>query len=181
MTTPFARRLAGALICSLGAPLAASAAEPVHEFDCDTPPGHYSYWTQSLSSGAVEVSGAVTVNELRKHKKWVPVASVMFRGADGKSNAGVSLSALLKVNDMYFVRMKTPAGDTDMGLGGVIPRTKDPIPFKVTFDATGKLTVSIAGAEATAELGTFRPQILSLSCSTGDFRFTNVVVQDSAR
>ena len=64
-----------------------------------------------------------------------------------------------------------------MGLGGMIPRTQDPIPFSVALDAGGKLIVKIAGAETTTDVGAFQPQGLSLSCSTGDFEFKNVTIR----
>jgi len=171
------RVLASLMVGSLAASGACLADEPVHSFECDTPPGHYSYWTQSLSPGPIEITGTVTVNELRADKKWSPLASVMLDGgADRKTSIGVRLSAILKVTDMYFIEMRKPDGREPLGLGGMIPRTQDPIPFSVALDA-GKLVVKIAGSEASADVGDFTPQTLRLNCSTGDFEFKNVVIR----
>lgn len=170
---------AGALLCLVTSRL--FAAQPVHSFECDTLPGHYSYWTQSLSTGAVEVTGTITVNELRKDKKWMPLANVMLRAGDGSINAGVSLSAMIKFPEAYLVKMSTPTGETRLGLAGVIARPKGAIPFKVVLDASGKLSVSIAGEKASAELGSFKPDTVALNCSTGDFEFKAVVVKETPR
>jgi hypothetical protein len=172
------RVLASVVIGSLAASGASFAEEPVHSFACDTPPGHFSDWTQSLSPGPVEITGTLTVNELRTDKKWSPVAGVMLDGgADGRTSFGVRLLANLKVKDMYFIEMHKPDGSEAMGLAGMIPRTQDPIPFSVALDAGGKLVVRIAGAEATTDVGAFQPRGLSLSCSTGDFVFKNVTIR----
>jgi hypothetical protein len=53
-----------------------------------------------------------------------------------------------------------------------------PMPFTLLLDATGLLKVSLAGVEATTNLGTFKPDSIELSCSTGDFEFTDVVVTE---
>jgi len=175
-----ARATAGAILVCLTITGACVAADPVHSFECDTPAGHFGYWSQSLNSGPVEISGTVTVNEVRDDKKWSPLASVVLEGgSDGKTRAGLHLYSVAKVKDMYFVEMMKPDGKEALGIGGMIPRTKDPIPFKLVLDALGKLTVNIGGAEGTSDLGAFQPRSVSLNCSTGDFEFKNVTVRES--
>jgi len=172
------RVLAGLAFCSLAVSGACFAEEPVHSFECDTPPGHYSHWTQSLSPGPVEITGTVTVIELRADKKWSPLASIVLNGGtDGKTSVSLRLSAILKVNDMFFVEMRSPNGPERIGLGGMIPRTQDPIPFSVALDAGGKLVVKIAGSEASTDVGAFQLQGLTLNCSTGDFEFKDVTIR----
>ncbi len=172
------RVLASLVIGSLATSGASFAEEPVHSFACDTPPGHFSNWTQSLSPGPVEITGTLTVNELRTDKKWSPVAGVMLEGgADGQTSVGLRLLAILKVTDMYFIEMRKPDGREAMGLGGMIPRTQDPIPFSVSLDAGGKLVVRIAGEEASTDVGAFQLRGLALSCSTGDFEFKSVTIR----
>jgi len=119
-----------------------------------------------------------TVIELRADKKWSPLASIVLNGGtDGKTSVSLRLSAILKVNDMFFVEMRSPNGPERIGLGGMIPRTQDPIPFSVALDAGGKLVVKIAGSEASTDVGAFQLQGLTLNCSTGDFEFKDVTIR----
>jgi hypothetical protein len=68
-------------------------------------------------------------------------------------------------------------GSEKIGLG-IIPRTKDPIPFTLRIDSTGLLKATVAGNEASTNLGDFKPDSMQLSCSTGDFEFTDVTVNE---
>jgi hypothetical protein len=38
--------------------------------------------------------------------------------------------------------------------------------------------VTVAGVDASAQLGDFKPELLEFSCSTGDFEFTEVTVSE---
>ena len=110
------RVLASLVIGSLAASGASFAEEPVHSFACDTPPGHFSDWTQSLSPGPVEITGTLTVNELRTDTKWSPVAGVMLDGgADGRTSFGVRLLANLTVNT-------SPSTISQIRRSSVVPR-----------------------------------------------------------
>lgn len=86
-------------------PLLCNAADEVrHDFECDTPSGHFSYWKRSVSGSEIEISGDVTVNDMLK--------------------------------------------------------------------------VTVAGSEASTNVGAFKPNSVELSFSTGDFEFNNVVVTE---
>ena len=141
-------------------------------------PGAFSYWNRTVSSREIEIAGKITVNELREDKKWSPGAHVYFRGGKEKSAAlGLRIYALLKTPDMLFLELRKVEGSEKIGLG-FIPRTQDPIPFTLRIDSSGLLKATVAGAEATANLGDFKPDSVELSCSTGDFEFTDVTVNE---
>lgn len=179
MMTPIRFRVLAGFSCLLAVCGMASAAEPTHSFECDTPGGHFSKWNRSVSSSAIEVSGTLKVNELREDKKWSPGATVLLAGgANGNTSIGLRLFALLKVKDMFFLEMLKPGGHQDLGIGGMIPRTTEPIPFSLVLDATGKLTVKIAGTDTSVDVGAFNPKSLSLGCSTGDFEFAGITIRE---
>jgi hypothetical protein len=64
---------------------------------------------------------------------------------------------------------------------GSISKSKKQIPFTLRLDATGLLTVTVAGAEASAMIGPFQPEVFELSCSTAEFSFTDVIVVENSR
>jgi hypothetical protein len=163
------------IACLLVLTTSGAAEPPRQNFECDTPGGHFSYWNRTISASKIDITGSLTVNEVRKDGKWTPTALAAVQSAD-KANFGVRLYVLPKVKDMYFLEIMTPSGNEKLGLG-FIPATKDPLPFAVHLDA-GEVKVSVAGLEATSPLGDFKPAGIQLSCSTGDFEFKDVVIQE---
>jgi len=149
-----------------------------HTFECDTPAGHFSYWKRSVSSGEIEITGKVTVNSLLKDKKWSPLASVVFLGGTEKrAQFGLRLYSTTKTPDALFPELLKVGGRDAIGMG-VLPRNKNPVPFSLRLDTTGLLKVTVSGSEASTNLGTFKPDAIELSCSTGDFEFTDVQVTE---
>jgi hypothetical protein len=169
--------LAPALLAASLPTLGAAADTPRYAFECDTPGGHFSYWNRSVSSGEIEISGKITVNELREDKKWSPGAHVYFRGKEKSAAFGLRIYALLKTPELLFLELRKVEGDEKIGLG-FIPRTQDPIPFTLRIDSTGLLKATVAGSDASASLGTFKPDSMELSCTTGDFEFSDVTVNE---
>jgi hypothetical protein len=166
----------------LGAALASGAAadEPCHAFECDTPAGHFSYWKRSVSAAAIEIAGNVTANELLKDKKWGPGALVSLKsGKPTKATYGLRVYGVTKTPEFLFLELVKPDGRDQIGLG-LIPATKDPIPFTLSLDASGHLKVTVAGMDSSAQVGDFKPDTVELSCSTGDFEFTDVTVKEKA-
>jgi len=157
--------------------LAAAADPPRYAFECDTPPGHYSYWHRTVTGSEISITGQVTVNELGTDKKWIPVVNVMLSNEKDEHSYGIHISAIAKTPDLLILRLRKVDGSDAIGLG-FMPRTKDPIPFMLRLDASGALTASVGGVEAATALGAFKPSMLELSCSTGDFEFTAVRVEE---
>ena len=155
-----------------------AADEPRHAFECDTPAGHFSYWHRSVSTAEIEVTGNVTVNEILQDKKWGPTVLAVFRGSkDHPGQFGLHVYAIAKTPETLFVEIRKVGGSDRIGLG-ILPNKKEPIPFTLRLDASGLLKVTVAGSDASTQLGDFKPETFELSCSTGDFEFTDVVVTE---
>lgn len=154
-------------------------AEPSrYDFECDTPAGHFSFWQRTTSGGEITVAGMMTVHEVRKDRKWSAVANIVLTThTDARRRFGIHVYADRSVSDQLFLSLLKVGGQDPIGLG-FLPRGKDPIPFKLKLDASGLLTASVAGVEASTPLGAFKPEKLELACSTGDFHFSNIVVSD---
>lgn len=154
----------------------AAAENPTMQFACDTPAGHYSSWSQSISAHGLEIEGKLKVNELRKDKKWIPAAHIIVRaGQEDKSAYGISIFALAKQPDVLFTQIVGDGDPEPIGpLGGMLPRTSEPIAFKLKLDATGALTVNVGGGESTARIGAIKASTLELNCSTVDIEFIDV-------
>ena len=163
----------GCLALSLASMAAADS--PTMKFACDTPAGHFSSWSQTLSAAVLEIEGKFKVNELRKDKKWSPAVNVMVRGgADDRTSYGIRIFGLAKSPDMLFAELFKAGAREPIGpLGGILG-TDPQHNFKLKLDATGALTVSVAGAESTTQIGAFKLSEVSLSCSTVDVEFTDV-------
>jgi len=167
--------LFGLLLMSAGA---FAADESRHAFECDTPAGHFSYWHRSVSTAEIEVTGNVTVNEILQDKKWGPTVLAVFRGSkDHPGQFGLHVYAIAKTPETLFVEIRKVGGSDRIGLG-ILPNKKEPIPFTLRLDASGLLKVTVAGSDASTQLGDFKPETFELSCSTGDFEFTDVVVTE---
>jgi hypothetical protein len=125
----------------------------------------------------IEITGRVTVNDMLKDKKWSPLASVMLSSGDNRY--GIRFFGVMKTPELVFLELLKVGGRDPIGLG-LIPRTRDPVPFTLRLDASGLLKVTVAGSEASTQLAEFRPESLELSCSTGDFEFTEITVEEKS-
>ena len=52
------------------------------------------------------------------------------------------------------------------------------MPFRLELTATGTMRAKVGDAEHTVELGTFVPKSIELGCSTGDFKFGDVRIEE---
>lgn len=175
------RHFSSILAAAALSPLALGAEPVTYSFECDTPAAHWSDWTRSISGGDIRAVGKITVNEIRNDEKWMPAASIMIRGKqDGKdSAAGITLSASKQMPDKIFISISAPGLGESLNLG-TVPSTTAEFQFEVTLDKKGWLHVSLGGQERTRQLKGFEPEKLALSCSTGDFEFTDIRVSAAA-
>jgi len=158
----------------------AAADEPRHAFECDTPAGHFSYWKRTVSAGAIDVSGKIRVNEMLKDKKWSSTAYVSLESEKSvKGRFGFRIFGIAKTPEFFFLELQKVGGREAIGIGR-IAATKEPIPFTMSLDAAGFLKVTVAGADASAQLGAFKPETFELSCSTGDYEFTDVIITETS-
>jgi hypothetical protein len=176
-------RLVSMFVAALAlSPLARSADEVTYSFECDTPAAHWSDWTRTLTGAVVRASGKITVNEMRSDERWMPAASVMIRGKqEGKAAvAGVSLSGSKQKPDRIFISINSPGQSESLNIGTVASTTTE-FTYEVTLDAKGLLQVSLGDQKSSAQLKDFKPEKFALSCSTGDFEFTETRVVDSGK
>ena len=89
MKTPILVALGGCLLTRLSV-----AAEPTYDFECDTPPGHYSYWTRTVTHSNVKLAGTITVNEKREHERWNPTISAVFYPDGKKGGFGLQIYSI---------------------------------------------------------------------------------------
>jgi hypothetical protein len=152
----------------------AHAAEPAHEFACDTPAGHFSYWSQTLKPGKVKVTGTLEISEKREHERWNPTMTALLV-ADPKRSFGLQVYSLKSQEDVWFLRITEP--DTrDEEPFAMLPGDTTSIPFSLTFTKDGTLEVTAAGKTAKTKVNGFKPGKIRLSCSTGDFLFKDVTI-----
>jgi len=152
----------------------AYAAEPVHEFECDTPAGHFSFWSQTLKAGKLTVTGTVDINEKREHERWNPAASILLVG-NPNGTLGLQIYTLSTQKDVFNLRITEPQ-TKDEAPFAKIPADTTSIPFSLSLAKDGKLTVTAAGKSASTTIKGFKPRKLQLSCSTGDFFFRDFTI-----
>ena len=158
--------------------ICAAADDPRHDFECDAPAGHFSYWTRSVSSGAIEISGKVVLNEVREDKKWTTVANVLLRhGKDRAGRFGIRFYTDKQTSNLLYIELSKIGGRAPIGTGST-RHSKKPIAFTLRLDTTGLLTAAVAGSEASTQLVNFKPDSFEINCSTGDFEFTDVTVSE---
>jgi len=160
-------------------PLGCNARDPVkHEFECDTPAGHRSYWSRSVNSKEIEISGKVALAEERDHERWLPVAFIVLRDDDDRDKGyGIRLYVSRKTPNAINMDLRKLGGHIDIGTGS-ISNSSRPIPFSLKLDASGLLQAKVAGKEASTMLGAFVPKAVELSCSTAEFHFTDIKVTE---
>jgi hypothetical protein len=152
----------------------ARAADPVHEFECDTPAGHVSHWSQTLQSGKLAVAGTLDIKERREHERWNPVASVMLV-AKPTGSLGLQIYTLKAQKDVLLVRITEPETRQEAPYATIAVETTS-IPFSISFAKDGTLNVTAGGKSASTTIKGFRPDRIQLSCSTGNFMFKDVTI-----
>ena len=175
MCKPLATLLVVAFAASSISARAQVLSQPYY-FDCDVPAGHSSEWNGTLSSETVEVAGFVQLIESRQDARWLPVASVFLVGPGETLRVGLQVVVSRDAPTELQVVV--------LGLEGADKRTvitsrssdAGPLAFTMSLAKSGELKIVAAGASHTVELGRFKAAKLALSCSTGQFTFTSILV-----
>jgi len=159
----------------------ARADERTYSFNCDAPPGHFSSWTMSTHATALVVSGTIELNEIRVGKKWSVVADVFLRGGDdGKTTYGFRAYDVDRQQKSLHLELLKPGGHLDFGSDSMKPGKK-PFPFRLELTASGALSVDVGGAKQAVELGNFKAKKVYFGCSTGDFSFEDIRIDEASR
>ena len=154
--------------CLIAAPVAAGPLT----YDCDTAPEHFSELTQPLPAGPVTISGVLTARVMATSKTWASTGHVGLVSADGADYAQIEVTGVAKISKTVLLATLTVSrGGTkeEIELGPVT--LMQALPFSLTWDPAGKLSVSLAGWQREVLL---RPGTLTTAkatCSTGEFLF----------
>ena len=159
----------GAALLAVGSPVAAHAAGV--SFDCDVPPDRYSSIAAELVA-PLEVSGTVSPVELRSGR-FLPMASLHVTRPDhpGVGFQIVAASSRAKTLDLYFNNDLTPDRRTPLGTVDA----DQPIAFRFTLGEDGKGTLRLGDETFTFAAGPLVGGTLRVSCSTGQFKFAELV------
>jgi hypothetical protein len=151
------------------------AAEPVHEFECDTPEGHSSYWSTTISSKKVTVAGTIDIKEKREHDRWNPVANVFLIAKGSRDALGLQIYTLKSQSGFLLLGLAKPNTDLEPPFA-MLPGDTTTIQFSMSLAGNGTLTVMAADKSTSTSTKDFVAEKVQLSCSTGDFRFSNVKI-----
>jgi hypothetical protein len=166
--------LFGVVGCAI--PLPRPAASATNYFDCDVPPGRFSQWNQTILSNDTGISGTLQLIEGRKDPKWLPSASVYLIGSDNAQSAGFKMILFNEDPDNVDLVILDPSGKDKHDILASIPWAGKVVAFSVRLTDSGELTVTADGRSDTVHLTGFRPHKVDLVCSTGQFKFADVVI-----
>src|SRR4051812_14449347 len=169
------------LIVALGAvSMIARADDRTYNFDCDAPAGHYSSFSASTKAAALTITGSLRIHELHPDKKWDAVVNVMiYGGTEGKIRFGFRAYDVDQTRKTLHLVLLKPGGHIDVGKDSLKPG-KQSVPFRLELTATGTLSVDVGGARQSTEIGAFKPTTVDLGCSTGDFSFDDVRIEEKS-
>lgn len=155
--------------------LTASANAGPMEYGCDTASGRFSAIELELPSVGLQVAGKIKAVELRKDPNWLPAANVRISSIDGQQSAAVRMTAenaKAKVTNAYL------EGEVDGSARQGSPQSvalgaETPFSLKV---ATPKEVVLMIGSQTARLPVVLGDKVkLSITCSTGDFIFSELV------
>jgi hypothetical protein len=152
----------------------AHSAEQTFQFDCDVPPAKFSEWNATLSPGLTRISGRVELIESRSHERWNPTASVLL--VRGDEYVGLQLHVVRAAPEVVQVSVYRPKEKGGRTLLMTVPWRAHPVAFTLTHEASGEFLLNVEGKEAALGVTDFRPDKLSLGCSTGEFKFIDIAV-----
>ena len=148
--------LAGALMTGT-----ASADDRTFTYECDTDAGHYSSWSMTTQAPALVITGTLRLNDMIAGQDWFVK----------------NLQDALKV----IPKEKIICAVANYGYDWAMKKGQKPVKFRLELTATGTLRANVGGAEKATELGAFTPKKIELGCSTGDFSFADVRIEEIQR
>ncbi len=151
-------------------------APTLNYFDCDVPPGRFSHWDQTVASNGTEVSGTLQLIEGRKDPKWLPSASVYVIGSDNRQSVGLKMLLFNDDPDIVNVVVLDSGSKNEHGILASIPWMGKTVAFHVSTTGSGEFTVTADGRSEVVRAPGFLPRKIELVCSTGQFKFADVVI-----
>jgi hypothetical protein len=146
----------------------AAAAQPIY-YDCDTPGARYSEIKLTQSGADYRVRGMITPMALRPASGWLPTATVYIKSSTANAyivvqlmnEAGKTLAATVEVGRDGSKR-RTNAGQT---------KVADGVPFDIYLPKGGGGFAELAGKRVPIDADLGPDAKLSITCSSGHFRF----------
>jgi hypothetical protein len=168
------RTVLACVLCASSGVIWGDSIEQTFQFDCDVPAGRMSDWIGTIVPQLQQVAGTIELLEPREHERWWPVASVFLIHANQK--VGLQLYRDREAQDTLQVAVLRHESEGGRSVLTSVPWKGSPVAFLLSVDASG-VKVSAAGKVAFLDLKDVAFERIALSCSTAQFKFTDVVVR----
>lgn len=155
----------------------AAAAQKL-EYDCDTAADHFSDLKLAQNAAARSVRATITARAFYKSKSYLSLANLKLAAPDNSWWVVIRIGGTAKAGTkaalahLRFMR----AGQIDEQLLGVVDASA-PIAASLEIGADGKGTATIGGKSMRFEVPS-GPVTAGVSCSTGEFLFSDLVIGD---
>ena len=169
------RTVLACVLCASSGVVWGDSIEQTFQFDCDVPAGKMSDWTGTIVPRLQQVAGTIELLEPREHERWWPVASVLLIHANQK--VGLQLYRDREAQDTLQVAVLRQESEGGRSVLTSVPWKGSPVAFLLSVDASSGVKVSVAGKVAFLDLKGIDFEGIALSCSTAQFKFTDVVVR----
>jgi hypothetical protein len=157
-----------------------SASAEAYYFDCDTASGEFSQWTRTIAATTIRATGTIELSKARKDPSWYPAASVWFIGPNESGNAGIQAFVAPDSPDHLQIRFAKSSPAISGPVFASLKWKDGPIPFSLSLSGPGVLSATIAGKTQSMSVATFPVAKFSLTCSTGEFFFKDILVATAA-
>jgi hypothetical protein len=168
------------VIATLVAQSAVSQEQPHYYFDCDAPEARFSAWTRTIAAPLPMISGKVALINSRDHSRWLSSATVYFKSKDEARSVGVALYILKDSPNMLQVdvRQWRKGAEPEGRNLGAVARSSEPMAFSIQLSSANELAVQVASFAIRGPIKDFVAASVSLSCSTGEFKFYDISVDE---
>jgi len=146
------------------------------EFECDTPGGHFSYWSRKMQTPTARIEGEIKIKDLRRTEKWLPVANIFLLDASDKTVAGIGLTQDPQASQHFYIVARIPPNGGKKLIGG-FDVSEASIPLALGYDGS-ELQIEVGSQSWRIDFKSSIAEKIQLSCSSGDFRFQNMVITE---
>lgn len=185
------RRLWLPLLAAALIPSAASSAEDQGiVYDCDTASGHFSVLMLPAPGQNFTVTGKIELRAMAEIGDYVPLARLAIVDRPDDAGSAIDDSVGFKLTALPERLLRDDGGDDpfqmlswDARTGGeahearsFVPQTAGPLQFRLSYDGS-EAKVEIDGKQQVFALSTRSPAVRVI-CSTGEFLFTDLLIEE---